>query len=149
MISDSNVVSIAFRSRRFTELEGDDRIKSKQQKTKDFENKMVEYIYRGIAYFKNKIKNPKFLLWSDNFKDLNKYFDPHIFTFVKNDYQNKIVLDFFLMQQCRNFIIGPTSFHWWAAWLSNRDNKIVLCPKNKDLNVSSNSDFWPNSWIKI
>jgi hypothetical protein len=149
MINNSNVVSIAFRSRRFTELEGDDRDKLKQQKTRDFENKTVEYIYRGIEYFKNKINNPKFLLWSDNFENLNKYFDPYTFTFVKNNNQNKIILDFFLMQQCKNFIIGPTSFHWWAAWLSSRENKIVLCPKNKDLNVSSNNDFWPESWIKI
>ena len=149
MIDNSNVVSIAFRSNRFSEFDGDDKNKLKLKKTTDFENKTVKYIYRGVEYFKSKLKDPKFLLWSDNFENLNNYFNQDTFTFVKNDPENKIFLDFFLMCQCKYFIVGPTSFHWWAAWLCDHDNKIIVCPKNKDLNLSCNDDFWPESWIKI
>ena len=55
--------------------------------------------------------------------------------------------DFFLMTQCKNFIVGPTSFHWWGAWLSNNDNKI--CVRPQDINPSNNTNFGPDSWIKI
>ena len=55
----------------------------------------------------------------------------------------------FLMRQCKYFIVGPTSFHWWAAWLCNKDGKIIVRPKDNELNQSSNADFWPESWIKI
>jgi len=109
----------------------------------------VKYIYRGVEYFKSKVKNPKFLLWSDNFENLNNYFNQDTFTFVKNDPENKIFLDFFLMCQCKYFIVGPTSFHWWSAWLCNQEKKIIVCPKDLELNVSSNLNFWPESWLKI
>jgi len=149
MIDNSNVISIAFRTRRFSEFINDDKNKLKLQKTADFENKVVKYIYRGVEYFKSKVKNPKFLLWSDNFENLNHYFNPDVFTFVKNDPENKIFLDFFLMCQCKYFIVGPTSFHWWSAWLCNQEKKIIVCPKDLELNVSSNLNFWPESWLKI
>ena len=47
----------------------------------------------------------------------------------------------------KHFIIGPTSFHWWGAWLNNNPNKICIRPKN--INPSNNSDFWPDKWISI
>ena len=149
MINNSNVVSIAFRSRRFTETSKDYKNESMQQKTANFENNTITYIYRGVEFFKSKIKNPKFLIWSDNFENLDKYFNPNLFTFVINDSKNKIFLDFFLMRQCKYFIVGPTSSHWWPAWLCNHENKIIVRPKDQELNTSSNADFWPESWIKI
>ena len=149
MIDNSNVVSIAIRRRRFTEIEGEDRDKVKVQKTADFENATVKYINQCIEYFKSKVKNPKFLIWSDSFDNLDNFFDPQIFTFVKNDVEDKIFLDFFLLCQCKYYIVGPTSFHWWSAWLSNHEKKIIVCPKNPELNSSSNINFWPESWIKI
>jgi hypothetical protein len=33
--------------------------------------------------------------------------------------------------------------------LCDHDNKIIVCPENKDLNLSCNDDFWPVSWIKV
>ena len=47
------------------------------------------------------------------------------------------------------FIVGPTTFHWWAAWLCNDENRIVVRPNDKELNLSCNDDFWPESWIKV
>jgi len=149
MIDNSSVVSIAFRSNRFSEFVNDDKNKLNLQKTADFENKMVKYIYRGVEYFKSKIKNPKFLIWSNNFENLDQYFNPKLFTFVKNEIENKIFLDFYLMCQCKYFIVGPTSFHWWSAWLCNQEKKIIVCPKDLELNLSSNVNFWPESWMKI
>tara|TARA_Y100000590_G_scaffold467765_1_gene647879 strand:- start:173 stop:1111 length:939 start_codon:yes stop_codon:yes gene_type:complete len=149
IIDSSNVVSIAFRSKRYLEFLSDYKDAKKVKKTSDFENLAVKYIYRGVEYFKSKIANPKFLIWSDDFENLDNYFDPKIFTFVKNDINNKIILDFFLMRQCKYFIVGPTSFHWWSAWLCDDKKKIIIRPKDSELNVSSNINFWPESWIKI
>ncbi len=149
IIDNNNVVSIAFRGNRFSEFNNNEKNNLKVQKTLNFENLAIKYIYRGVEYFKSKIKNPKFLLWSDNFENLEKHFDPKVFTFVKNEKDKKIFLDFFLMRQCKYFIVGSTSFHWWPAWLCNDKEKIILCPKDLELNVSSNLNFWPDSWIKI
>jgi hypothetical protein len=149
LISKNNVVSLAFRSRRFTETKKDFQNKKMQIKNNNFELSTLKYIYRSVDYFKSKVLKPKFLLWSDNFDNLEQHFDPKIFTYVKNDKKNKIVLDFSLMLQCKYFIVGPTSFHWWAAWLCNNENRIIVRPSDKELNVSSSLDFWPDSWKEI
>ena len=76
----------------------------------------------------------------------DKYFDTNKFIFVINN-KDKILTDFFLLTQCRYFIVGPSTFHWWGAWLSNFDDKICVRPKN--LNPSNNRDFWPEKWVTI
>ena len=60
---------------------------------------------------------------------------------------DKILNDFYLLTQCKYFIVGPSTFSWWGAWLSNNQNKICIRPKN--INPSNNIDFWPESWITI
>ena len=147
IIEDSNVVSIAFRSNRFSE--SGNKNKFEFEKTLNFEKIAINYIYRGVEYFKSKLKNPKFLIWSDNFENLNQYFDPKTFTYVQNEKDKKIFLDFFLMRKCRYFIVGSTSFHWWPAWLCDDKQKVILRPKDTELNVSSNLNFWPEAWVKI
>ena len=134
-------VSICIRQNRFSEGKNIDKKKSIK-----FTQDTIEYIKRSILFLKNKITNPKFYIWSDDFSNLDEYFDQNEFTFIKN-VNNKFLNDFYLFQYSKHFIIGPTSFHWWGAWLNENPNKICLRPSN--INPSNNSDFWPNNWISI
>ena len=108
--------------------------------------KTIIYINEAIKYFQDKVENPLFLIWSNDFSNLDKYFRSDDFTFVINE-NNKVLSDFYLLTQCKYFIVTPSTFHWWGAWLSNFDNKICVRPKN--LNPSNNKDFWPKNWISI
>ena len=38
---------------------------------------------RAVSFFKNKISNPKFFIWSNDFADLNNYFNENEFTFIE------------------------------------------------------------------
>ena len=145
-INKHNVVSISIRQNRYSERINNKFDQYSISKSQDFVAETVDYIYQSIKFIKSKVHNPKFLLWSNDFSGLEKYFPKNEFLYVINP-EDKILNDFYLLTQCKYFIIGPSTFSWWGAWLSNNENKICIRPKN--INPSNNVDFWPESWISI
>ena len=55
------------------------------------------------------------------------------------------VEQFQLMRNCNSFIIGNSTFSWWAAYLADSDNKIVVAPE-VDM---WKRDFYPSEWTVI
>ena len=138
----TNSVSVHLRRNRFKSNDG----KFGDQNYKGpvtFDN-VIDYVNRGIDYFRKNTVNPYFFIWSDNFDDIEKYFDSDDIAYIKGE---NITHDFYLFQFAKNFIVSPSTFHWWGAWLNNSANKICLRPK--DINPSNNSDFWPEKWLAI
>ena len=146
IIKTNNVVSICVRQNRFSERIGNKFSSINLNKSFLFVEKTIDYINKAVKYFDKKVNNPKYLIWSNNFDNLEKYFDTKKFTFVINN-NDKVLTDFYLLTQCKYFIVGPSTFHWWGAWLSNFDDKI--CVRPKDLNPSNNKNFWPDKWLII
>jgi len=142
LVKNSNSVSISVRQHRFSE-----RRQINYSKSIKFVQNTVNYINKAVIFFKNKIPNAKFFIWSNDFVGLNEYFDENEFVFIKNN-TNKSINDFNLFKYAKHFIVGPTSFHWWGAWLNQNRNKICVRPPD-NLNPSNNKNFWPESWIKI
>ena len=146
IIRKHNVVSISVRQNRYSERTGNKFDQYSIHKSQEFVAKTVDYIYQSIKFIKSKVHNPKFLLWSNDFTGLEKYFPTNEFLYVINT-EDKILNDFYLLTQCKYFIVGPSTFSWWGAWLSNNESKICIRPKK--INPSNNVDFWPESWISI
>ena len=146
IIRKHNVVSISVRQNRYSERIGNKFDQYSINKSQEFVAKTVDYIYQSIKFIKSKVHNPKFLLWSNDFTGLEKYFPTNEFLYVINP-EDKILNDFYLLTQCKYFIVGPSTFSWWGAWLSNNESKICIRPKT--INPSNNLDFWPESWISI
>ena len=142
----NNIISICIRTNRFSERPGNQYNIYSKNRSDQFVKDTIDYIYRAIDFLKNKIQNPIYLIWSNDFSNLKEYFPNKNFVFVDNKVE-KIITDFSLLNECRNFIVGPTSFHWWGAWLNNENNKICIRPSN--INPSKNKDFWPSNWIEI
>jgi hypothetical protein len=146
-ILNNNVIAITIRQNRFNERNYSQKNNLYLKNKSDiFLKKQITYIQKAINYFKTKVKNPKFLIWSNDFSNLDKYFNKN-FSFVNNSNSNKDLTDLYLLTQCKYFIISPSTFSWWGAWLSKRKNKICVRPNN--LNVSNNKDFWPKDWKSI
>ena len=146
IIRSHNVVSISVRQNRYSERMSNKFDQYSISKSQDFVAKTVDYIYQSIKFIKSKVHNPKFLLWSNDFTNLEKYFPTNEFLYVTN-LEDKTLNDFYLLTQCKYFIVGPSTFSWWGAWLSNNESKTCIRPKN--INPSNNLDFWPESWISI
>lgn len=139
----NNIVSICIRQNRFSEKNNEF---LSIKKSTEFVKQTIEYIKKAEILIETKIKNPRYFIWSDNFSNLREYFPEKKYTFVLHS-KNKIMSDFNLFKYSKNFIVGPTTFHWWGAWLSNNQNKICIRPMN--LNPSNNKDFWPADWLVI
>ena len=110
-----------------------------------------EYYQQAINTISSLINNPSFFIFSDNIdwvKD-NLQFSSSA-TFVSGKISKNHYQDFYLMSQCKHNIIANSSFSWWAAWLNNNQNKIVIAPKKWFNNAPLNyKDLIPESWIKI
>ena len=53
-------------------------------------------------------------------------------------------IDMCLMSMCTDFIIGNSTFSWWAAWLGNKGK--VIAPKNWFPDNKDTSDLYCNGW---
>jgi hypothetical protein len=58
--------------------------------------------------------------------------------------------DFQAMLSCKYHIIANSSFSWWTAWLSTREGKKVVAPKNWFKNGPTDTeDLVPKSWLIV
>ena len=143
-IKQSNSVSIHLRKNRYSEDLNNQNISNNEKDTL-FEKNLIDYVNRSIKYMDNKLQNPHYFIWSNEPDQYKKLFlDQKKFTFIEND---NLSIDFYLFSLCKNFIVGPSTFHWWGSWLNENTKKICLRPK--DINPSNNRDFWPKDWISI
>ena len=146
LITKKNSVSLHIRRHKFSEEINEAKKNENILKSDNFSKDSILYAQKAIKYFRKKIKNPTFFIWSNDFVGLEHYFKDRDCVFVKN---NNVIMDFYLFSLCKHFAVGGSTFHWMGAWLNNNKNKICLRPKNIVLNPSKNKDFWPSNWIKI
>jgi hypothetical protein len=144
-IINQNSVSIAIRKDRFSEKESN---KFSLNKSESFEKRTIDYIFKSINFISSKVSDPKFFIFSNNIKGLNDLFAQYKNCTVINHSNDKIINDFYLSSLCKHFIVGPSTFHWWTAYLSKNEDKICICPPN-DLKFSSNKNIYPEKWLKL
>jgi len=153
-IDDVNAVGFCIRQNRFNEGKGRntlDNIKNSE----NYSNEQVNYINKSAHFIKNKLPDAKFYLWSNDFTNFKKEdlkFDFNVVdTSIFKDNFELRAFNLFLLSSCKHFIVTPSTFNWWGAWLSKNHNKIVTRPSKDFFSLFkvNNTDFWPNNWIKI
>jgi hypothetical protein len=119
----------------------------------DYFKELDNHCITSMSFFKKAIKrigkDKNYLLISDDIAWCKKMFRGKNFFFVEGE---KPIFDLYIQTQCTNNIISNSSFSWWAAWLNNNPDKIVICP-NPWFGVAKQhydtSDLIPPEWIQL
>lgn len=143
-LNQTNSVSIHIRTNKYSEQAHEKNNKDSLIKSEEFTKKIIDYTYRAVAYFNNKIDNPVFFIWSNDLDSIKHYFKGPNYHFISG---NDVINDFNLFSYAKHFIVGCSSFHWWGAWLNQNPNKLCVCPHN--LTSSNNRNFYPLNWLRI
>lgn len=112
-----------------------------------------EYISEAVKYFID-LGYSSFVVCSDDIQWCRKNLKPlelfgAIFSFSN---EKEPMADIALMSCCEHNIIANSSFSWWAGWLNQNTEKIVIAPEqwfgpgNEHLNTK---DLIPESWLKL
>ena len=88
-------------------------------------NMSFAYYAQAIARLLAEIGSAHFFIFSDRPADTAAMLEPlmrgHPCTVVDhNALSGNANADFWLMRQCRHFVIGNSTFAWWAAWLGEQ-----------------------------
>lgn len=107
------------------------------------------YWKEAIQYVINNIKDPLFFICSDNIDYvLNNLIDTSNFEYVVQDSNFPVYVTLAAMNECKNFIIGNTSYGWWAQYLSKSPKKLVIAP-SKWMAVDMPIALYEPSWHLI
>jgi hypothetical protein len=89
----------------------------------------AEYYRRAVQIIKERIRTPRFFVFSDHVGEARHVLDELIeCEYVDLEAGASPAHDLSLIASCRHFINANSTFSWWGAWLSRNDNKIVLVP---------------------
>lgn len=114
----------------------------------------LEYYKNALSLIKRGVPNPVVYIFSDDIEWCEKNISFEIpFKFIGNEYAGYKFSDYLqLMTTCKHFIIPNSSFAWWAAWLNDNPDKIVIAPKQwfaDDKLNEQTKDLVPEKWIRL
>jgi len=118
-------------------------------------NVSPDYYRSAFKVAVRRLESPHFFVFSDNPKAARIAFDASSkkTTFVTHNStaHDGALADFRLMRYARHFIIANSSFSWWAAWLGEATDKLVIAPSTKTVTAPSwtLNGLLPKRWLKI
>jgi len=114
-----------------------------------------KYFYRALQIFDG--RNVKFLVFSGGSRKGDTHNQSDI-EWCKSNFKgeniyyctgNQDIVDFEIMRQCdHNIACHMTSFGWWAAFLNDNPDKIVVAPHNYTVPDDGRAErgFYPPTW---
>ena len=120
-----------------------DYLYAKCVQTLNREMKNNRYYERAMKLIAEHVKNPVFLIFSDDIEWVKDNFEcpfPHEYVSDMGftDYQELMV-----MASCKHNIIANSTFSFWGGWLNQNSEKIVIAPKHWMPSII------PKDWVQI
>jgi hypothetical protein len=117
------------------------------------------YYSAAIAYMQKKHPDAAFFFFSNEIKWARKWLekrymkpgedelDPR-YCLIEETTEHTGYLDMMLMSKCKHHILANSSFSWWAAYLNDSPEKIVIAPDRWQGNAD-NHDIYTEGMVRI
>jgi hypothetical protein len=102
------------------------------------------YYTRALAVLRDHVSAPRFYLFSDMPELAMGLLDPSLpITVVPPPTRpSGFAETLWLMSRCRHFVIANSSFHWWGAWLGEKETSLVVAPDRGFFNEQALPARW-------
>lgn len=107
----------------------------------------INYFTKAIDIMQKKIKDPVFIIFSDDIEWCKKNINIKGKMYFENG-KDPVWEKIRLMYNCKHFILSNSTFSWWAQYLSRNEQKIVIAP-SRWLNKGFYKDIYDDNWILI
>jgi hypothetical protein len=110
-----------------------------------------DYYENAMNYISIKESNPVFYIFSNSNDDINWIKQNYKFSFLVKyvELNNPDYEELRLMTHCNHFILSNSSFSWWASYLADNPNKIVIAPEKWNNGQWNMKDIYLDSWILL
>ncbi len=109
----------------------------------------ANYYKLAIDRLQNEVLDGKFFVFSDDIAWVKDNIKVNPNTVFVSEPTNSDAEELFLMSKCKHNIIANSSFSWWAAWLNQNPDKIVIAPTPWFDKVTYDKDLIPDTWIQL
>lgn len=113
----------------------------------------IDYYIQAIQEVKNRVNsNLEVFVFSDDIIWCKNSLKNKNYIYVDKNFGENSYKDMFLMASCRNNIISASTFSWWAAYLNNNPEKIVVAPKfwySSKFRYKENFDLRISDWVYL
>ena len=108
-----------------------------------------DYYKKAMERVKEKVENPVFYIFSNTPEDIawiKEHYDFSEYNVEYVDLNNPDYEELRLMYSCKHFIISNSTFSWWAQYLGEYENKVVVAPSEWNREVDDCSGIYMPDW---
>ena len=109
----------------------------------------MTYYAKAMAYMKERLGNPRFFVFSDDWAWTRRQFAGGDTALVETNGPDAAGEELRLMSACRHHIIANSSLSWWAAWLGGQAGQIVIAPTPWFSPARPTPDLLPEGWLVL
>ncbi len=111
----------------------------------------LEYYRKAIEMQWETNKYKKIWLFSDDFEASVDFIPEDFRKYVSNVTHEELdsVQTMNAMRLGHGFVLGNSTFSWWAAYLSQHVNPVIIYPDPWFLAMPNPKEMWPVSWVSI
>lgn len=104
------------------------------------------YYYRAMQYMQKIVSKPVFYIFSDAMDEIENNVEfPCPVVYIKGRHED--YEDLYLMKSCRHFIMSNSTYSWWAQFLGEARDKVVIAPKKWCLVEDMDVGIYMKEWV--